>query len=133
MRSSANVLRGVHVHRRHHDYLMVAAGTLLLGLHDLRADSPTSGLSAQLTLSAEDPIAVTIPPGVCHGFYFPEPTVHVYAVSEYWDLDDELGCRFDAAELGLNWPIGDPLLSPRDRAAGSYEAMRMAYADVGAP
>lgn len=127
VRSNPGVLRGVHVHAHHHDYLTVVSGTLVLGLHDLRPDSPSHGLAGFLTLSEATPAAVAIPPGVCHGFWFPEPSVHVYGVSEYWDVRDELGCRFDDPALGLDWPVEQPLLSPRDRGAGSLETMRADY------
>jgi dTDP-4-dehydrorhamnose 3,5-epimerase len=43
MTSAAGVLRGTHVHVRGVDYLVPAAGRLLLGLHDLGPWSPTSG------------------------------------------------------------------------------------------
>lgn len=127
VRSDAGVLRGVHVHAHHHDYLTVVSGTLVLGLYDLRPDSPSHGVSGFLTLSEAVPAAVAIPPGVCHGFWFPEPSVHVYGVSEYWDVQDELGCRFDDPALGLDWPTGNPLLSARDREAGSLAVMRADY------
>lgn len=127
VRSAADVLRGVHVHRGHHDFLTVASGTLLLGLHDLRPDSATHGTSCFLTLSADTPQAAAIPPGVCHGFYYPEPSVHVYGVTEYWNPADELGCRWDAPELGLDWPTTSPALSAKDRDAMTFERMRSEY------
>ena len=125
--SGAGVLRGVHVHRRHADYLTVLAGAMVLGLHDLRRGSPTEGRSAMLTIEAEEPRAVTIPPGVAHGFCFPVPSVHLYAVSHYWNKADELGCRYDDPDLGLDWPITEPMLSPRDAAAGTLAKMERAY------
>ena len=125
--SHAGVLRGVHVHRGHSDYLTVVSGTLVLGLHDLRPEDPAERASLWLTLTGTEPLGVGIPPGVCHGFWFPEPTVHVYGVSSYWDVGDELGCRFDDPDLGLTWPERAPVLSARDEAAGGYAAMRAAY------
>ena len=128
VRSQAGVLRGVHVHVTHHDYLTVLAGTLVLGLHDLRPDSPTAGRSTLLTLEADNPSAVAIPPGVCHGFWFPEPSVHLYGVDRYWNVEDELGCRYDDPALGLDWPLdAAPLLSERDRSAPDTATMRAAY------
>jgi dTDP-4-dehydrorhamnose 3,5-epimerase len=127
VRSSAGVVRGVHVHVHHHDYLSLVSGTLVLGLYDLRPDSRTQGVKGFMTFSETSPVAIAIPPGVCHGFWFPEPSLHVYGVSEYWDPRDELGCRFDDPELGLEWPVVDPLLSPRDRAAGTFATMRADY------
>lgn len=124
VRSEPDVLRGVHVHSSHTDYLLVISGRMFLGLHDIRPNAPTDGLSAMLVLDASTPTAVTVPPGVCHGFYFPEPSIHMYAVSHYWDETDELGCRFDESELGLNWPNREPKLSRRDGLASSYGEMR---------
>lgn len=128
VRSRAGVMRGVHVHPTHHDYLTVLAGTLVLGLHDLRPESPTAGRSAMLTIDAAAPVAAVIPPGVCHGFWFPEPSVHLYGVDRYWNLADELGCRYDDPALGLAWPVDTaPLLSERDLVAPDYATMRADY------
>lgn len=126
--SHAGVLRGVHVHAKHHDYLVVLSGVLVLGLHDIRSDSLARGRSCTLTLDAATPQALSIPAGVCHGFYFPVPSVHVYGVTAYWDPRDELGCRFDAPELGLAWPNATPRLSARDQHAGSYRQMCHSFA-----
>jgi dTDP-4-dehydrorhamnose 3,5-epimerase len=123
VRSKANVLRGVHVHRRHTDRIVVIEGVMLLGLHDVRPDSPTHGQSVLVELTNRSPRVATIPPGVAHGFFFPEPSLHIYAVSRYFDPEDELGCRFDSPELGFRWPVADPLLSTRDAEAASYGEM----------
>lgn len=120
VRSKANVLRGVHAHRNHVDYLTMAVGELVLCLHDLRPASPTHRLSAMFRLQADDPHLVVVPVGVAHGFYFPEPACHVYAVSHYFDTEDELGCHWAEPALGLTWPCHDPELSEKDRTAGSY-------------
>lgn len=127
VRSEAGVLRGVHVHRRHQDQIVLVEGTMLLGLHDIRPHSPTRGASAMITLDEERPVAVVVPVGVAHGFYFPDASVHIYAVSEYWNAEDELGCRFDNPKLALNWPTRSPLLSARDADAGSYDDMVAAF------
>lgn len=123
VQSRANVLRGVHAHRLHADYLTIAAGEMILGLHDLRPRSPTYRVSRLLRLQADDLHIVAIPVGVAHGFYFAEPATTLYAVSHYFDGSDEVGCRWDAPELGFAWPCDDPLLSERDRTAGSYAEM----------
>jgi dTDP-4-dehydrorhamnose 3,5-epimerase len=114
--SAAGVLRGVHVHPRHTDYLTMAMGRMTLGLCDLRPDSPTHMLAVTLDVSAERPQAAVIPPGVAHGFYFPEQSIHVYAVSHYWDTADELGCRWDDPDLGIPWQHTEAVISPRDAA-----------------
>ena len=125
--SSANTLRGVHVHVDHHDYLTVLSGLMLLGLHDIRPESPTYGRSSTIELSTEPSRAILIPPGVCHGFYYLQPSIHLYAVSHYFNPADELGCRFDCPELNLDWPATSPLLSQRDQTADSYRTMCEKY------
>ena len=54
--SEANVLRGVHMHVKHADYLILLRGRASIGLRDLRPGSPTEGLTALVTL-ARQPIS----------------------------------------------------------------------------
>lgn len=124
VRSKANVLRGVHVHPRHDDYLIVLQNRMILGLKDLRRDSPTHDLESLVELTGERLSVIHIPHGVAHGFYFPSDARYIYAVSSYWDLSDELRCRWDDPELGLNWPADSPILSDADEGAGTLSAMR---------
>lgn len=118
--SKPSVLRGVHVHVHHWDYLHVVSGAMLLGLHDMRPRSPTYRLATRLCLDSDRPAGIAIPPGVAHGFYFASATAYIYAMSHYWTPVGELGCRWDDPELGLSWPVSDPVLSSRDAAAPSY-------------
>lgn len=110
----------MHVHIRHDDYLTVPFGRALIGVRDLRVGSPTFGAVATVEAGDTSPTAFTIPRGVAHGFLFLQPSVHCYAVSRYFDPADELGCRFDDADLDIPWPITDPVLSPRDHDLGSF-------------
>lgn len=122
--SRSDALRGVHVHSVHDDYLVLLQGRLLLGLHDLRSDSSTSRCSALVELAPEAAQVAYVPRGVAHGFYFPEPSYHVYGVTHYWDPADELGCRWDDPELAIPWPQIAPALSARDAALPSLGALR---------
>ena len=117
--SGAGVLRGVHVHLQHFDYLIIQKGRATIGLRDLRKGSPTEGMAEVLEMSGDELGALTTPPGVAHGFYFHEPSVHMYSVSHYWDLSDELGCHWADPALEIPWPIKEAHLSPRDASAQS--------------
>ena len=127
VRSEANVLRGVHVHPVHTDYLILVGGAMMLCLHDIRAGSPTQGKTVVLALNGEQLEAITIPPGVAHGFWYAEESTHFYAVSHYWNPQDELGCAWNAPELHANWPSSSPILSSRDAGLGSYREMVEQY------
>lgn len=134
VRSAAGVLRGVHCHPLHADALTVAAGRMRLGLCDLRAGSRTEGRACTIDLRADAMALVTIPPGVAHGFYFPERSLHVYAVDRVWDPADELGCRWDDPELGIDWgDVGEPRISSRDARLAGLAALRRELASVSVP
>lgn len=117
--SGAGVLRGVHVHIRHDDYLILLRGRASVGLRDLRRGSPTDGMTALLEMKEDELAALTIPHGVAHGFYFHEPSDHIYSVSEYWNAADELGCYWADPALDVPWPVASARLSQRDAEASS--------------
>jgi dTDP-4-dehydrorhamnose 3,5-epimerase len=129
--SAAGVLRGVHVHRRHWDYVIVSHGKATIGLSDLRPDSATFGKGVALPFDAERPQAVIIPNGVAHGFYFPVDATFLFGVSHYWALDDELGCHWTDPKLNISFPCDNPMLSPRDATLPPLaELMRQLWGDA---
>lgn len=132
VRSEAGVLRGVHAHPRHDDYLTLPVGRATIGLCDLRPGSPTDGLATCVTLSEREPAGIVIPHGVAHGFLFHERSLHVYAVSHTWDPADELGCRWDDPDLAIPWPQAPARISERDAALGDLAALRRQLAAAGA-
>ncbi len=125
VQSESNVLRGVHVHVKHIDYLVVIKGHMQVGISDLREETIGARAGSLIDLTEGSRSMLMIPQGVAHGFYFPEPTTFVYGVSEYWDpIHDEFGCRWDDSALGIPWPKTiRPLLSERDEAATSLAAL----------
>lgn len=126
--TQAGVLRGVRAHATHLDWLIVLAGTALAGLRDLRPDAPPDGAGTVVELRGDSPVALLIPPGVAHGFYFPEPSLHVIGVSHCFDASDEMACHWADPDLGIPWPDIRPTLSERDASAGSLADMRRALA-----
>lgn len=122
-RSEPGVLRGVHVHIRHADYLVIVDGTATIGLKDLRSGSSTEGQSVAITMEGKNLTSLVIPPGVAHGFLFHSQAMHVYAVSHYWDLSDEHGCHWADPDLQIDWPFAPSMVSRRDAEAGSLSEM----------
>jgi dTDP-4-dehydrorhamnose 3,5-epimerase len=125
VRSRAGVLRGVHAHVRHTDYLIVLEGSAIVGMKDLRPDSPTRNVTMMLRLDGDTLRALVIPPGVAHGFYFERPTLHLYAVDCYWDPVDELGCAWDDPGLNIPWPCLSPHISVRDSQLPAFSAFAL--------
>ena len=115
--SKANVLRGLHLHRKQADYWCVLFGAALIGLYDARAGSPTEGRAATVRIVAdEERRTLYIPKGVAHGFYAETELVLQYLVDEYYTGEDEFGIAWNDPGLGIAWPGEDPILSQRDKS-----------------
>jgi dTDP-4-dehydrorhamnose 3,5-epimerase len=123
VKSNRGVLRGVHVHPTHDDYLTVVSGHATVGLRDLRRGSPTEGTTTVVELDGDALASIVIPHGVAHGFLFHEPSIHVYAVSHYWNPDDELACLWSDPELGIEWPSNPTSVSVRDAEAPGFSRL----------
>jgi dTDP-4-dehydrorhamnose 3,5-epimerase len=113
--SKKGVLRGLHFHHHQIDYWTLLAGRVRVGLYDLRASSPTRGRGQMLEMTADEPRGVFIPVGVAHGFLALEDSTLTYVVDNYYDAGDEHGVAWNDREIGLDWGIEAPILSPRDR------------------
>ena len=127
---------GLHYHLHQADYWYVPSGHARVVLHDLRTGSPTDGATQMLDMGEVDGaennhLGLFIPPGVAHGFCYPEPCVQLLGVSHVFDAADELGCRFDDPDLGLDWPMTEPSISPRDAALPSLAALLGEFTALG--
>ncbi len=117
-RSAAGVLRGMHVHRRQTDRWVVISGSGLVALRDLRSGSPSAGTTQTIEVDAPARLrAITIPPGVAHGFCAVTDLTLLYLVDQEFDGTDELGFAWNDPGLGVVWPVSAPVLSDRDLAA----------------
>jgi dTDP-4-dehydrorhamnose 3,5-epimerase len=117
MSSQAGVLRGLHVHTKHVDAMVVLRGEAFLNLIDLRTASPTFRATQSVELSEKSLELLVIPPGVAHGFYCKTPNSTLVGYSNYYSpTDDEFRLRFNDPELGLTWPNSSPVMSSQDVA-----------------
>ncbi|MBN8824628.1 MULTISPECIES: dTDP-4-dehydrorhamnose 3,5-epimerase family protein [unclassified Spirosoma] len=116
IRSEANVLRGLHIHQRHDEYFCLIQGHCMVGLYDVRSESPTYRKYGLYELFGVDLRALVFPAGILHGWYFHTASIHLQAVSESYNKyahDDNLGCRWDDPALAIPWGISTPILSDR--------------------
>ena len=112
--SQAHVMRGLHFHRNQTDYWLVTAGSIKVGLCDLRRNSRTFRAVEVMVLSAADERGLFIPVGMAHGFYTLTDATVTYLVNNYYDASDEYGVAWDDPELGVPWGVKNPIVSERD-------------------
>ncbi len=124
-RSVAGTLRGLH-YQEYPGQAKLVRVTLGRSFHvalDIRADSATFGQWYGATLDADQPSALFLPVGFAHGFCaLTDVTDVAYKVSAVYDADAERQIRWNDPDLAIAWPVGDPVLSERDRAAESFAA-----------
>jgi len=91
---------------------------------DIRRVSPTFGRWFGMTLSGENKRQFYLPPGFAHGFLvLSEMALFHYKCTDYYSPQDEQGFRWDDPDVGIEWPVENPLLSKRDAAAPRLNAI----------
>jgi dTDP-4-dehydrorhamnose 3,5-epimerase len=95
----------------------VVEGRVLDVAVDVRVGSPTFGRSFAIELSGDNHLQVWIPPGLAHGFCVTsELAIFAYKCTDEYHPECELGVAWDDPDLGIRWPVVDPVLSAKDRA-----------------
>jgi dTDP-4-dehydrorhamnose 3,5-epimerase len=85
---------------------------------DLRRGSPTFGRWEGHELDDSEHRQLFVPLGFAHGFCVLSEEADVgYKVSSYFNPETEAGIAWDDPDLGVEWPLSEPLLSERDRSA----------------
>ncbi|MCB0858922.1 MAG: dTDP-4-dehydrorhamnose 3,5-epimerase [Solirubrobacterales bacterium] len=116
-RSSAGTLRGLHFQTSpgQAKLLRCPRGKIFDVAVDLRSDSPTYGKWEGYILDDEKHHQLFVPVGFAHGFCVLSEVADVtYLVSSVYDPETEAGIRWDDPEVGVEWPVAEPLLSLRD-------------------
>jgi dTDP-4-dehydrorhamnose 3,5-epimerase len=82
---------------------------------DIRKNSATYGQWVGLTLSDKKPQIFYIPVGFAHGFcVLSDQADFIYKVSDEYSPELDSGIRWNDPDIGIDWPISDPLLSEKD-------------------
>jgi dTDP-4-dehydrorhamnose 3,5-epimerase len=117
--SKKGVVRGMHYQVRHpvgHLVYVTHGRVFDVGV-DLRPESPTFGTHVAVTLAAENNQQLYLPPGVAHGFCtLGEENEILYKCTNYYYPDDEAGVLWNDPDLGIPWPLANPVIHPRDAA-----------------
>lgn len=112
-------LRGVHYQVKPFEEAKVVAcinGAIYDLIVDLRPASETFQRWFAVELSAEKKNMLYVPEGFAHGFQTLEDDCEIfYQISEEHQPEYARGIRFDDPAFGFQWPIGERLISERDR------------------
>jgi dTDP-4-dehydrorhamnose 3,5-epimerase len=118
--SREGVLRGLHFQEPFPQGKLISVqhGTIWDVAVDVRVGSETFGRWQGIEISAGSGRQVYIPEGFAHGFVvLSEFALFSYKCTEYYHPDAERTVRWNDPELAIEWPVREPILSPRDGAA----------------
>ncbi len=113
-------LRGMHYQAAPHEeakLVRCTRGALYDVIIDLRPDSPTFKKWFGVELTAKNRKMFYIPEGFAHGFQALEDETEIfYQMSEFYHPENARGVRYDDPAFGIEWRLGDMLVSNSDRS-----------------
>lgn len=115
--SVQGTLRGLHyqLRRPQGKLIQVVRGAVFDVTVDVRRGSPTFGRWVGVNLSEENRSQLYIPEGFAHGFCVISDTADViYGCTALYDPGDEGGILWCDPDVGIDWPVSEPILSPKD-------------------
>ena len=124
--SAKNTIRGLHAQLVHPQGKLVQAtvGIVYDVAVDIRVGSPTFGKYADVVLSEDNHKQFYIPPGFAHGFaVLSDFAAFQYKCTDIYHKDSEISVQWDDPEIGIPWPVAEPVLSERDLNALSLQEM----------
>ena len=125
-RSREEVLRGLHFQnpRPQAKLISVVAGAVYDVVVDVRLESDTFGEWHGTVLSAENARQLYVPEGYAHGFVATSGEVLFhYKCTDFYHPEADRTVRWDDPQIGIEWPVEDPLLSSKDAGAPLLDEM----------
>lgn len=120
-RSCRDTLRGLHLQSppmAQGKLVQVFEGEVFDVAVDMRVGSPMFGKWAGELLSASNHRQLYVPPGFAHGFCVTsEHALFSYKCTQRYAPASELSVAWNDPDIGIEWPVREPLLSTKDAAA----------------
>ena len=116
--SKRNVLRGLHIQiqKSQAKVITVTHGKILDVVVDLRKKSKTFGNYFSIVISQDSEFSFYIPKGFAHGFLCLSKNCTVnYRCSQYRHKKSETTLQWNDKNVGIKWPIKNPILSIKDQ------------------
>ncbi len=117
--SIPGVLRGLHYQLPNAQGKLVSVleGEIYDVAVDIRRGSPTFGRAVGVILSSDNHRQLWVPEGFAHGFYVKKPALVGYKVTALYDPKAERAILWSDADLAIEWPGHEPVLSDKDARA----------------
>jgi len=118
--STRGTLRGLHAQWRKPQgkLVRVLQGEIWDVAVDARLGSPRFGQWVGVALSSENHHQLWVPAGFIHGFCVTSERAEVeYKCTDLYDPGGELGVIWNDPDIGIEWPVREPVLSGKDAAA----------------
>jgi len=116
--SQKGVLRGLHFQNNpwaQGKLVRVIKGSVFDVAVDIRKSSATYGQWFGLELNEKNKTMMYIPAGFAHGFAtLEDDTIFSYKCTNFYDKASEDCLLWNDPDIGIGWPINDPLLSEKD-------------------
>jgi dTDP-4-dehydrorhamnose 3,5-epimerase len=119
-RSKRGVLRGLHYQQPNPQGKLVrcSRGAIFDVAVDIRVGSPSFGKWFGVELSEENKRMLWVPEGFAHGFCALTDRADVlYKCTALYDGAADRSILWNDPDIGIEWPIANPQLSPKDAAA----------------
>jgi len=118
-KSSYAVLRGLHYQSPQWQgkLVRVIQGEIFDVAVDIRAGSASFGQWVGVYLNSDNKQQLYVPPGFAHGFVVTSDTAEVvYKCTSVYAPEQEGSLLWNDADIGIEWPVDQPLLSAKDEA-----------------
>ena len=122
--SVRGILRGLHYQLQYPQakLVQVTNGSIFDVAVDIRQGSQTFGKWVGAHISDKNRHQIFVPEGFAHGFCVLSETADViYKCTDFYAPDDEGGILWSDPNIGIDWPITDPVLSDKD---SQYSCLR---------
>jgi dTDP-4-dehydrorhamnose 3,5-epimerase len=124
--SSKGIIRGLHLQNPYPQGKLVSVlkGRVFDVAVDVRLGSPHYGQWVGVILDDENKRQLYIPPGFAHGFaVMTDGTIFSYKCTDYYHPECELSIIYDDSDLGITWPVENPIVSKKDSEGTPFKSL----------
>lgn len=122
--SKKNVIRGLHFQSEpfaQGKLVAVLKGKIFDVAVDIRQKSSTFGKYVSVNLDDISHKMIYLPPGIAHGFCaLSDENIVIYKNTKEYKPEYDNGMIWNDPEIGINWPIEDPIISEKDKSFGYF-------------